>query len=130
MKGKIWYPALRAVIVAFLLMAAIYSYFLHYNVAACKYLLLLIPFFLALINMLFIIRLVRIYELPHNVFFRKYLLSSGIKFLINLLLLLLLIFLNRSNPKPFIVVYLLSYFVFFILEIVELKILIKKSKDQ
>lgn len=89
---------------------------------------LLIPFIPAIINFTFISRLVKIYNLSINVFYTKYLLFNGIKFLLNLLLFVVLIFLFQPKPILFIVLYLLSYFVFFILEIFEISALVRKLK--
>lgn len=126
MNKALWPITIRSLIVLLIILLAlgVFKFIVHptyYNLFFWT-----IPLLPAVINLLFIFKLSRIFDLSQKVFFRKYLLYNGIKFLINLFLFVLVIFVCRSNPVPFIVVYLLSYFIFFVLEIIEIQILIRK----
>lgn len=126
MNRALWLITIRALVVLLIILLAIGAFKLLAHPSYYNLFIWAIPFLPAVINLLFIYKLSSIFNLSQKVFFRKYLLYNGIKFLINLFLFVLVIFVCRSNPVPFIVVYLLSYFIFFVLEIIEIQILIRK----
>ncbi len=121
---------LRCALLTILVLLAIYFYASLTKLQVSIPLLLLITLVPPIFNLLFMYKLIGILKLSHNVFFRKYLLFNGIKFLLNLFTFLALIFVLRFNPLPFIIVYLLSYFIFFVHELVEIQGLIRKTKNQ
>jgi len=128
MNKVLWPILLRTITFLVIVQLAIFISTYHYNLTSFSVLLLVVPFLPATINFLFLLKLAGLFKHQQNVFFRKYLLNSGLKFLINIILFVVLIFLFRSNPLPIIVVYLLSYLVFFILEIIEIQVLNRKMK--
>lgn len=130
MNKIIWPIVFRTTIAVFFIVLAIFLFHKFSDIAQFDKVLLIIPFIPATLNILFIINLARIYKVSQNVFFRKYLLFNGVKFLLNIFLLIVLIFLFRSNPVPIIIVYLLSFFILFILEIIEIQTLIRKLSKQ
>jgi len=128
MNKVLWPILLRTITFLVIVQLAIFISTYYYNLTSFSLILLVVPFLPATINFLFLLKLVGLFKQQQNVFFRKYLLNSGLKFLINIILFVVLIFLFRSNPLPIIVVYLLSYLVFFILEIIEIQVLNRKMK--
>lgn len=128
MNKLLWPIIVRTIIAVFGVLLAVFLYIAWRGNQQGSIILYAIPLIPAVVNFLFIFKLSRIFKLNQNVFFRKYLLYNGIKFLLNLFLFITLIFVYRSNPIPIIVVYLLSFIIFFILEIIEIQILIRKMR--
>ena len=127
--NKLLWPILkRTAFALFVIVLAIFLYGFYMIPEKFSGIYFFIPFIPAIINFTFISKLINIYNLSINLFYNKYLLFNGIKFLINLLVFLILIFLFQSEPIFLIVVYLLSYFVFFVLEIFEISALVRKLK--
>jgi len=125
--NKLLWPILtRAFVILLILVLAVFLFLKNKFLGEYSLVLLTVPFIPAVINFLFIHKLVSLYQLSINIFYRKYLLISMIKFFTNIILFIILIFLFQPKPIPYIVVYLLSYFIFFVTEILELNALIRK----
>lgn len=127
--NKLLWPILKRTAFALLVIVlAIFLYGFYLIPEKFSGVYLFIPLIPAIINFTFISKLINIYNLSINLFYNKYLLFNGIKFLLNLLIFLVLIFLFQPDPILFIVVYLLSYFIFFVFEIFEISALVRKLK--
>lgn len=127
MRSLPWPALLRIAGAVVLVLVAIFLYTTLYPVAGQPSFLYLTPFIPAIINALFIIKLNYLIKYPQNIFFRKYMILSMVKFVLNLFLFILLIIFFRANPVSIIIVYLLSYFLLFVQEIVEIQLLIRKT---
>ena len=126
---KLLWPILkRTAFALFVIVLAIFLYGFYIIPEKFSGVYFFIPLIPAFINFTFISKLINIYNLSINLFYNKYLLFNGIKFLLNLLVFIVLIFLFQPDPILFIVVYLLSYFIFFVLEIFEISALVRKLK--
>ena len=127
--NKLLWPILkRTAFALFVIVLAIFLYGFYIIPEKFSGVYFFIPLIPAFINFTFISKLINIYNLSINLFYNKYLLFNGIKFLLNLLVFIVLIFLFQPDPILFIVVYLLSYFIFFVLEIFEISALVRKLK--
>lgn len=127
--NKLLWPILkRTAFALFVIVLAIFLYGFYIIPEKFSGVYFFIPLIPAFINFTFISKLINIYNLSINLFYNKYLLFNGIKFLLNLLVFVVLIFLFQPDPILFIVVYLLSYFMFFVLEIFEISALVRKLK--
>lgn len=126
MKKRLWPILLRIAIIVLVIVLAIFLYNTYITKAGLSFFFYLIPLIPAIINSLFIVNLNYILKLSPNVFFRKHMILSAVKFMFNLFVFILLIVAFKSNPKPIIIVYLLTYFILFIQEIVEIQLLIRK----
>ena len=127
--NKLLWPILkRTAFALFVIVLAIFLYGFYIIPEKFSGVYFFIPLIPAFINFTFISKLINIYNLSINLFYNKYLLFNGIKFLLNLLVFVVLIFLFQPDPILFIVVYLLSYFIFFVLEIFEISALVRKLK--
>lgn len=126
MRNRLWPILLRTIALVVLVVLVIFFYITTNSNDDYTLFIFLIPFIPAIINSLFIIKLNSILKLSPNVFFRKYMILSALKFIVNLFVFILLIVAFKSKPIPIIIVYLLTYFVLFIQEIIEIQLLIRK----
>lgn len=116
----------RTTILVVFIVLAIFLFIKFYSVGEFTFFLYFIPFIPAIINSLFIVKLNHLLKLSPNVFFRKYMILSAVKFMVNLFVFILLIVAFKAKPVPIIIVYLSTYFILFIQEIVEIQSLIRK----
>jgi len=126
MSYRIWPIFFRTAILVAFVVLAIFLFITFYSVSAFPLFIYLIPFIPAAINSLFIVKLNYLLKLTPNLFFRKYMILSTVKFIVNLFVFILLIVAFKTKPVPIIIVYLLTYFVLFIQEIIEIQSLIRK----
>lgn len=126
MSYRIWPIFFRTTILVAFVVLAIFLFITFYSVDVFPFFLYLIPFIPATINSLFIVKLIYLLKLSPNVFLRKYMILSAVKFMVNLFVFIVLIVAFKSKPVPIIIVYLLTYFVLFIQEIIEIQSLIRK----
>lgn len=126
MRRKLDLILLRTTIIVVLIVLSIYLYVAFYSTGEFPLFIFLVPLIPAIINSLFIINLNYLLKLSANVFFRKYLILSAIKFAVNLFVFITLIVVFKSNPIPIIIVYLMTYFILFVQEIIEIQSLIHK----
>ncbi|GEM_PF-3662363 len=126
MRNRPWPILFRTTILVAFVVLAIFLYITFYSVGEFSFFLYLIPFIPATINSLFIVYLNFLLKLSPNVFFRKYMILSAVKFLVNLFVFVILIVAFKSKPLPIIIVYLLTYFILFTQEIIEIQLLIRK----
>lgn len=127
MKKKLWPILFRTTILIVLIVLALFFYKTYITTTERPFFIYFIPLIPAIINSLFIVNLNSLLKQSPNIFFRKYMISSMVKFMVNLFVFIVLIVAFRSKPVPIIIVYLLTYFILFIQEIIEIQSLIRKN---
>lgn len=126
MKKKLWPILFRTAILVVLIVLALFLFKSYSTAIDLPFFLLFIPLIPAIINSLFIVNLYTLLKQSPNIFFRKYMISSMVKFMVNLFVFIILIVAFKSKPVPIIIVYLVTYFILFLQEIIEIQSLIRK----
>jgi len=126
MKKKLWPILFRTAIIVVLIVLALFLFKTYSTALDLPFFLLFIPLIPAIINSLFIVNLYTLLKQSPNIFFRKYMISSMVKFMVNLFVFIILIVAFKSKPVPIIIVYLVTYFILFLQEIIEIQSLIRK----
>lgn len=126
MKKKLWPTLFRTAIIVVLIVLALFLFKTYSTAIDLPFFLLFIPIIPAIINSLFIVNLYTLLKQSPNIFFRKYMISSMVKFMVNLFVFIILIVAFKSKPVPIIIVYLVTYFILFLQEIIEIQSLIRK----
>jgi len=126
MKKKLWPILFRTAILVVLIVLALFLFKSYSTAIDLPFFLLFIPLIPAIINSLFIVNLYTLLKQSPNIFFRKYMISSMVKFMFNLFVFIILIVAFKSKPVPIIIVYLVTYFILFLQEIIEIQSLIRK----
>ncbi len=126
MKKKLWPTLFRTAIIVVLIDLALFLFKTYSTAIDLPFFLLFIPLIPAIINSLFIVNLYTLLKQSPNIFFRKYMISSMVKFMVNLFVFIILIVAFKSKPVPIIIVYLVTYFILFLQEIIEIQSLIRK----
>lgn len=126
MKKKLWPTLFRTAIIVVLIVLALFLFKTYSTAIDLPFFLLFIPLIPAIINSLFIVNLYTLLKQSPNIFFRKYMISSMVKFMVNLFVFIILIVAFKSKPVPIIIVYLVTYFILFLQEIIEIQSLIRK----
>jgi hypothetical protein len=118
----------QAVVITIVISVTINLIFIYIDKQPVGVLSTLLPFFPAIVSILFYLQLARYFSKGSKTFNQKYLLLSTVKLFINVAIFVAILLANLLQPIVLILLYLTTYLVLLIHEVVMLTRLVKKRQ--